>query len=276
VKLRDATQDIGVIVHQGDTKDATEEDRFFNPLADGPEIWLKQDDPTLYTSQAAAQGYVTIHYQRPDGDYEGWGLHLWGDGIADDVATEWEQPRLADDTSEYGISWNVPIADAAQPLNFIIHRGEEKDPGPDQLLLPQDDAEVWLMSGDETIYSQRCATNNTAILHYHRPAGDYGDYASEEFGDFWGLHAWNAAEDPGWQTPYKPVATELFGVIFELEVDPSQELGYIFHRGDEKDPGPDQFLNFERHGCEIWQVQDAAPETPYVLPVPAQAEVSLE
>ena len=45
-------------------------------------------------------------------------------------------------------------------------------------------------------------------------------------------------------------------------------MGYILHRGDEKDPGADQFLNFDKWGCEIWQVQGAEPEAPYVLPVP--------
>ena len=269
VKLLDASKDVGVIVHQAETKDGTEQDRFFNPLTSGPEIWLREDDPTVYTSQAAAQGYVTIHYHRPDGDYDGWGIHLWGDGIGDDVATAWENARPADGSDDFGLYWNVLITDAAQPLNFIIHNGDEKDPGSDQSLLPQDTPAIWINSGDETVYSQLCAVTSTARLHYHRPGGDYGDYKSEDFANFWGLHAWSATEDPGWETPYKPSATDSFGVIFELTVDQSKELGYIFHRGDEKDPGPDQFLNFERSGCEIWQVQDAEPEAPHLLPQPS-------
>jgi hypothetical protein len=168
-------------------------------LTDAPEIWLKQDDPNIYTSQAAAQGYITIHYNRPDSGYDGWGLHLWGEGIADDTATAWESPRSMDGTDDFGVYWNVPIVDVFQPLNFIIHRGEEKD--------------------------------------------------------------------PGWETPYKPSATDLFGVIFQLEVDQSKELGYIIHQGDTKDPGPDQFLNFDKWGCEIWQLQNAEPEAPYLLPI---------
>ncbi len=267
VKLLDASQDIGLIVHQGENKDGTVDDRFFNPLTDGPEIWLKQDDPTLYTSQAAAQGFVTIHYNRPDGDYNQWGLHLWGEGIADDTATDWETPRPVDGTDDFGVYWNVPIADVTHPLNFIIHQGDEKDPGPDQSLLPQESAAVWIKSGDETIYPQLCAATNKAIIHYRRPARDYGDYESEEFVDFWGLHAWNATEDPGWETPYKPTAEDLFGLVFQLEVDPTLELGYIIHQGDSKDPGPDQFLNFDKWGCEVWQLQDADPEAPYVLPI---------
>ena len=32
---------------------------------------------------------TTIHYQRPAGDYDGWGLHLWGPGLATGEETRW-------------------------------------------------------------------------------------------------------------------------------------------------------------------------------------------
>ena len=42
------------------------------------------------------------------------------------------------------------------------------------------------------------------------------------------------------------------------------------HKGDEKDPGPDQFLEFGTWGFEVWQQQDADPENPYILPILAE------
>ena len=66
-----------------------------------------------------------------------------------------------------------------QPVNFIIHNGDNKDPGPDQSLVPNVTPAVWIKSMNETIYPQACAADGefgSAILHYHRPAGDYGDY----------------------------------------------------------------------------------------------------
>ncbi len=48
-------------------------------------------------------------------------------------------------------------------------------------------------------------------LHYRRPAGDYGDYTSTNYADFWGLHTWLGADDPGWTTPRKPVRQDTFG-----------------------------------------------------------------
>jgi hypothetical protein len=48
--------------------------------------------------------------------------------------------------------------------------------------------------------------------------------------------------------------------------DGADQLAYILHRGDTKDPGPDQFLVFDAYGHEVWQVQGADPENPYVAP----------
>jgi pullulanase-type alpha-1,6-glucosidase len=267
VKLAPNADNVGFIVHRGDTKDGTDQDRFFNP-SQTPEIWLKTDDSTTYTSQAAAQGYVTVHYYRPDGDYVDWGLHLWGEAIDPAEVTDWSSPKPPTGIDDYGLYWDVSIVNPSLAVNFIIHRGDEKDPGPDQSFIPQEDASVWIVSGNETVYGQRGAALGVATLHYHRPAGDYGDYTSADYNDFWGLHTWEGADDPGWTTPRIPTRQDTFGQVFDVPLFPNAEqIGYIIHRGDEKDPGPDQFLNFARFGYEVWQLQGADPETPYILPI---------
>ncbi|HKX69708.1 MAG TPA: hypothetical protein VJM75_00690 [Acidimicrobiales bacterium] len=48
--------------------------------------------------------------------------------------------------------------------------------------------------------------------------------------------------------------------------DGADQLAYVLHRGDTEDPGPDQFLVFDAYGHEVWQVQGADPENPYVAP----------
>ncbi len=267
VGLAANAQNVGFIVHSGNTKDGTDADRFFNPAVT-PEIWLKANDATTYTSQAAAQGYATIHYHNPSGDYTGWGLHLWGDAIDPSEGTGWTTPKPPTGTDDYGLYWNVNLQNPAMPLNFIIHRGDEKDPGPDQTFIPANDASVWIMSGDETIYGQEGAAKGFVRLHYHRPAGDYGDYTSANYADFWGMHTWGGAADPGWTTPRKPVGFDAFGAVFEVELLPgAAEMGYLLHRGDEKDPGPDQTWSFATYGYEVWQLQGADPENPYILPI---------
>ena len=57
---------VNFIVHRGDTKDpADSPDRSFDPAAT-PEIWLRDGDLTIYSSQAEAQGYATVHYACTD------------------------------------------------------------------------------------------------------------------------------------------------------------------------------------------------------------------
>ena len=277
IKLADPTQPLNYIIHRGDLKDGTDADRFYIP-AQNPELWTLADDGNNYNSQAEAQGYVTIRYHRDDGDYgdpttgdfnDFWGLHLWGDAIDPSEVTDWTAPKPPTGIDDFGAYWDIPIVDANQPVNFIIHRGDAKDPGPDQSFLPTDSATIWQQSGDETIYPSRGASENFATIHYHRPDGDYGDPTSDDFNDFWGLHVWDGAANPNpsWQEPVKPAGEDIFGIYFEVPLtDGATQLAYIIHRGDEKDPGPDQFLNLNSYGYEVWQLAGADPEDPYILP----------
>jgi len=271
---------VNFIIHQGDTKD-TDPDRFFDADAN-PEIWINQGDETIYTTQADAQGYVTIRYHRDDGDYGTpgpdfntfWGLHLWGDAIDPAEGTEWTSPKEPDGIDDFGAFWTVDIVDSSQPVNFIIHRGDTKDPGPDESFIPADTPTVWKMSLDEAIYPSRGAAEDIATIHYHRDDGDYGDNTSPDFNDFWGMHVWDGAlnPNPSWPEPVRWSDLDVFGPVFEVElVDEAPQLAYIIHRGDNKDPGPDQFLTFDPWGYEVWQLEGEHPSDPanphYVLPI---------
>jgi hypothetical protein len=272
VKRGGSDSQVNFIIHQGDDKD-TAADRFFDADVN-PEIWINAGDATIYTTQADAQGFVTVHYHRGDGDYGTpssdfntfWGLHLWGDAINPLEGTVWSSPKPPTGIDDYGAFWEVQIVDSSQPVNFIIHRGDTKDPGPDQSMVPEDDASIWILSGDETVFGQRGEAEGFATIHYHRDDGDYGDNASPDFNDFWGLHVWDGAlTPPSWMDPVRWVDLDVFGPVFEVElVDAAPLLAYIIHRGDQKDPGPDQFLVFGESGYEVWQFSaaDAVCNTP--------------
>ena len=153
VKLAPNASQVGFIVHKGDTKDPDgSPDRFFDPQQT-PEIWLKSGDATVYASRAAAQGYVELRYHRPDGVYAGWGLHLWGDAIDPTEATDWAAPKLPDRIDDYGAYWLVRIQDATKAVNFIVHKGDEKDTAEDRSFVPAEKPSVWLQSGDSTVYA---------------------------------------------------------------------------------------------------------------------------
>ncbi|WP_375192406.1 pullulanase-type alpha-1,6-glucosidase [Marinobacter sp.] len=77
-----------------------------------------------------------LYYKRTDENYSGWGLHLWNtpadgcDGLAEGVATEWSTPRLPDGINDtYGAYYRIPMREAGECLNFIMHKGDEKDLG---------------------------------------------------------------------------------------------------------------------------------------------------
>lgn len=109
-----------------------------------------------------AQDIATIHYFRPDGDYAGWGLHAW-DGAA--VTVEWANPLEPSGEDDFGIFWEVPIKPDATRLGFIVHKGDEKDPGPDQFLDLTKSKAAWVISGDLLVYTEQPDPSA-------RPAGD--------------------------------------------------------------------------------------------------------
>jgi pullulanase-type alpha-1,6-glucosidase len=279
IKRGGSDSQVNFIIHQGDSKD-TPNDRFFNADVN-PEIWINQGDETIYISQADAQGFVTIHYHRDDGDYGTpspdfntfWGLHLWGDAIDPSEGTSWTSPKPPTGIDDFGAFWEIQIVDSSQPVNYIIHRGDNKDPGPDESFIPVETPTIWKQSGDLAIYPSRGAAEDVATIHYHRDDGDYGDNTSLDFNDFWGMHVWNGAANPNpsWQDPVRWDSLDIFGPVFKVDlVDGAPELAYIIHRGDNKDPGPDQFLVFDEWGYEVWQLEGEGPdpEKPhYVLPL---------
>ncbi|MDP9862279.1 MULTISPECIES: pullulanase-type alpha-1,6-glucosidase [Streptosporangium] len=255
IKLKPGAANVGIIVHKGDEKDGG--DRLVNPARTG-EVWLAEGRPETHPSRAAAQGYATVHYSRPGKDYDGWGLHLWGDGLADGVPTEWATPRPPDGTDSYGAFWKIPLKNAAAPVNYIIHKGDTKDPGPDQVFTPALQPEAYVGSGVAKVHPTRAAAENVAILHYHRPDGNY---------EGWGLHLWGDVATPTeWATPLQPAGKDGFGVHFRVPLtEGAKNVSYIIHKGDEKDLPADQALDLTTAGHEVWRT--AATEG-HVLPQP--------
>ena len=279
VKLVPGATEVNFIVHRGDVKDGTNLDRQFDPSIT-PEIWLQQDDGNEYASQADAQSFVTVHYHRDDGDYgdptspdynDFWGLHLWGDAIDPSELTNWTDPKRPDGVDGYGAYFDILLQDASQPVSFILHRGDQKDPtsSPDRGFGPLETATIWLQSQDITVYEQRGGAQDFVTIHYHRDDGDYGDPTSPDYNDFWGLHAWTGAASPTeWPDPIRPAGQDQFGIFFNVDLLPGATgLAYILHRGDSKDPGADQFLDLGADGHEVWQLEIADPGNPYILPI---------
>ncbi len=255
IKLADPSKAVNFIIHKGDEKD-TDPDRSFVP-ATGRQIWIKQGDTANHANAATALGEVVIHYKRSD-SYDGWGLHLWGDGLADGEATEWSAPKLPNGEDSYGKFFVVKVKDASKPINFIVHKGDDKDTPDDRSVDPSKQRQIWLAQGDAGVYAHPGAVEKYVVLHYHRPAGDYTG---------WGLHLWTGSAEPGveWSKPLQPTGQDAFGQVYKVRVTAdATQLNYILHKGDEKDLPDDQILEFSKNGHEVWVIQG----TPgYLLPM---------
>lgn len=93
-----------------------------------------------------------MQYRRGQEDYDGWGLHVWGPTAEEGVT--WTSPLQPDGQDEYGLYWLVDMQPGAEVLNYIVHKGDEKDPGPDQSLdITTLGNKVWLIQGSGEQFS---------------------------------------------------------------------------------------------------------------------------
>jgi alpha-amylase len=126
-------------------------------------------DPRTVTIVQAGVTTAVIHYNRPDGNYAAWGLHLWGDGLAPGEATpEWTSPTAFEDSDDYGALHRIGIADDTQRVGFIVHGMPPltdpniKDTPNDRFFIPLATPEIWLRQGDPRIFS--CAAANDSCV----------------------------------------------------------------------------------------------------------------
>jgi pullulanase-type alpha-1,6-glucosidase len=153
VKLKPGAKSVGFLVVDANGNKDVGQDRTIDVTQTG-EVWVKQGDPAVYPTRQAAtgepdppveEGTAVIHYRRADGNYDGWGLHLW-DGAA--TPTDWAKPMAPTSVDAFGAVFRVPLAAGATGLSYIIHKGDEKDLPEDQRLdFATAGREVWLLAG---------------------------------------------------------------------------------------------------------------------------------
>ncbi|MFD7834843.1 pullulanase-type alpha-1,6-glucosidase [Streptomyces sp. NPDC059761] len=148
VRLKPGASSIGYLVIDKDGNKDVATDRTLDVTRSG-EVWLEQGKEAATTDRPAYppqdQAKAVLHYQRADGAYEGWGLHVWT-GAA--TPTDWSKPLPPTRTDSYGAVYEVPLAAGATSLSYILHKGDEKDLPSDQSLdLKATGHEVWMLGG---------------------------------------------------------------------------------------------------------------------------------
>ncbi|MET7894824.1 pullulanase-type alpha-1,6-glucosidase [Streptomyces mirabilis] len=150
VKLKPGASSVGFLVIDKDGNKDVATDRTIDVTKTG-EVWVEQGKEAVQTQRpdypAQDTTKAVVHYHRADGDYTGWGLHVWT-GAA--TPTDWSKPLEPVRTDAYGAVFEVPLAAGATSLSYILHKGDEKDLPTDQSLdLTANGHEVWLVNGQE-------------------------------------------------------------------------------------------------------------------------------
>ncbi|MFC8345246.1 pullulanase-type alpha-1,6-glucosidase [Streptomyces sp. NPDC057280] len=150
VKLKPGASNVGFLVIDKDGNKDVSADRTIDVTRTG-EVWIEQGKADVLTEKpdypAQDKTKAVLHYHRADGNYDGWGLHVWT-GAAN--PTDWSNPLKPVKTDTYGAVFEVPLTDGATSLSYIIHKGDDKDLPSDQSLdLTANGHEVWLLNGQE-------------------------------------------------------------------------------------------------------------------------------
>ncbi len=125
-------------------------------IADAPAgLWhFSGGEAPLLTAPPAIPGpdQLVVYYLRRDGAYDGWGLHTWMDVVSE---TGWTTPLIKGGVDlSLGAWWLVDVKPSAASVGIIVHKGDEKDPGPDMIVTPATMGDmVFLASGSTEISS---------------------------------------------------------------------------------------------------------------------------
>ncbi|CAI5474023.1 unnamed protein product [Closterium sp. Yama58-4] len=160
---------------------------------------------------------------RGDGDYNGWGLHLWGDVEAE---TDWQHPLPSSPAAATGgvvaaggggmkwVEWRVQLKPHARTVNVLPHRGDWKDctwtidmatlPAPPPSTSTQRGPTVWLISDCQRAFLHapnldRLPKGSLDLFKAHWVSADEiavdWDYSEGDYGEeiLFALHASESA-----------------------------------------------------------------------------------
>ena len=121
-------------------------------------------------------GKVAIHYYRPDGSYDGWGLHVWESYQKKEEADDEFAAKENSDRPLKGVTWFKPLGQSGKDdsgvywlldqkefengrVNYIIHKGDKKEQcNKDMFWVFKPDArELWVNAGDCKSYPTKDA-----------------------------------------------------------------------------------------------------------------------
>lgn len=190
-----------------------------------------------------------LRFHDADGQYEGWQVELSGD-----VQSAGRTAASGDD--EFGAVFEVPLTDGAESITyrFVDDAGNVEPNDPVALNLEQAPDGVWHFAGRDTPLLRAPAGipgPEQVVVYYLREDGVY---------DEWGLHIWgDVANETEWAEPLPQAGIDPeLGAYWLVDVVGDQ-VNFIVHIGDLKDPGPDMGFSIAELG-DIVFMRSGSPE----------------
>ncbi|WP_030314235.1 pullulanase-type alpha-1,6-glucosidase [Streptomyces flavochromogenes] len=196
---------------------------------------------------AVERTYAVVHYQREDGNYDGWTLKGAG-----------QEAAFTGRDAHGAFAW-VKVPEGASTVAYTVEKNGTPD-GPQRSVDLGRTGEVWITQGadgqSDTNPAPVTPDKTKAVLHYQRADGNY---------EGWGLHTWTGAAQPtDWSKPVMPTRVDAYGAVYEVPLtEGASSLSYILHKGDEKDLPTDQSLDLASLGHEVWLLSG---QPKYLLP----------
>ncbi|MCK8058716.1 MULTISPECIES: type I pullulanase [unclassified Fusibacter] len=185
---------------------------------------------------------LTIHYLRPEADYEGWTVWLWAEG-GEGKAYEFEG------ADEDGAYFTTEIDTDAQKYGYIIRFGEweKKDVDADQFIDVTKETNIYITSGVKGYTASETTTGDIVVgseqtlvrVHYHRYDKAY---------DGWNLWMW---PEGGEGAAYPFTGSDDFGVYADVTIPGTKDLSQIgiivrFGEWEAKDIEEDRYLKIAK------------------------------
>lgn len=230
-----------------------------NSMASERHAQVRADAPPV------AAATMRVHFHRPQNDESVWGVYSWEGPVVPSPA--WITGRfMFTGADSFGGYVDIPLDLSKSIFRFLVTDGQgTKNCSSDQSTnfaptVATSGQEIWLMSGECTIYNQNPAATTPVApgvvrMHFYR---------SENDASSWGVYSWQGpvTPSPAWITGrFMFNHIDLFGGYTDIAVDTSQHvMKFLITDGSgNKNCGNDQTLlfapNIAKAGQEAWLLE---------------------
>ncbi|MDL4840557.1 pullulanase [Aquibacillus rhizosphaerae] len=211
---------------------------------------------------------IRIHYNRTDDNYENFGAWLWND-VASPSANWPTGATMFEKTDSYGSYIDVPLAEGAKNIGFLVMDITKGDAGKDSgdkgfTIASPEVNEIWIKQGSDEVYPYEPVDlpENTVRVHYVRDQADYDSFGLWNWGDV-------VAPTENWPTGATDLSgVDQYGAYADIELtEEAKEIGFIVldeSKGDAGKDGGNKTFNLLDKYNRLWVRQ--GDDTVYVSP----------